>query len=123
MHLKEMLNDREIACDTSVLTMLEEGAYEDYGNTLINLAEKISHSPFPFAAGLGGNKKQIERRIINIILYEKPTFQKKLKGMAAFLLSSVLLLGLAPILSTSASEASYWWLQTPPTKYMMLCLL
>ncbi len=39
--LKEMRNDREVACDTSVLKMLEEDAYEDYGNTLINFAEKI----------------------------------------------------------------------------------
>ena len=34
--LKEMRNDREIACDTAVLKMLEEDAYGDYGNTLIN---------------------------------------------------------------------------------------
>ncbi len=53
--LKEMRNDREVACDTSVLKMLEEDAYEDYGNTLINFAEKVSLTPFPFAAGLGGN--------------------------------------------------------------------
>ena len=48
--LKEMRNDREVACDTSVLKMLEEDAYEDYGNTLINFAEKVSLTPFPFAA-------------------------------------------------------------------------
>lgn len=40
--LKEMQNDREIACDTSVLQMLDESAYEAYGNTLINFAEKHS---------------------------------------------------------------------------------
>lgn len=44
--LKEMRNDREVACDTSVLKMLEEDAYEDYGNTLINFAEKVSLTPF-----------------------------------------------------------------------------
>ena len=92
--LKEMRNDREVACDTSVLKMLEEDDYADYGNTLINFAEKISLTPFPFAAGLGGNMKQMKRRIINIASYEKPTFIKRVKGMTAFMLTAVLLLGL-----------------------------
>lgn len=108
--LKEMRNDREIACDTSVLKMLEEDSYEDYGNTLINFAEKISLTPFPFATGLSGNMKQIKRRIINIASYEKPTFWKKLKGMTAFLLTAVLLFGLTPFISTyAADESHYKW--------------
>ena len=110
--LKEMRNDREVACDTSVLKMLEEDAYEDYGNTLINFAEKVSLTPFPFTAGLGGNMKQMKRRIINIASYEKPTFMKRLKGMTAFMLTAVLLLGLAPILSTYAAEVSHYQWKT-----------
>lgn len=106
--LKEMRNDREIACDTSVLKMLEADAYKDYGNTLINFAQKISLTPFPFAAGLGGNMKQMKRRIINIASYEKPTFIKKLKGMTAFVLTAVLLFGFAPFISTYAAEVSYY---------------
>ena len=106
--LKEMRNDREVACDTSVLEMLEENAYEDYGNTLINFAEKVSLTPFPFAASLGGNMKQIERRILNIASYEKPTFIKRLKGITAFMLTAVLLLGLAPFISTYAADASHY---------------
>ena len=102
--LKEMHNDREVACDTSVLKMLEEDAYEDYGNTLINFAEKVSLTPFPFAAGLGGNMEQMKRRIINIASYEKPTFIKRLKGMTAFVLTAVLLLGFAPFISTYFGE-------------------
>lgn len=110
--LKEMRNDREVACDTSVLKMLEENAYEDYGNTLINFAEKVSLTPFPFAASLGGNMKQMKRRIINIASYEKPTFMKRLKGMTAFILTAALLLGLAPILSTYAAEVSHYQWKT-----------
>ena len=106
--LKEMRNDREVACDTSVLKMLEEDAYEDYGNTLINFAEKVSLTPFPFAAGLGGNMKQMKRRIINIASYEKPTFTKRLKGMTAFVLTAVLLLGFAPFISTYAADENYY---------------
>ena len=106
--LKEMRNDREVACDTSVLKMLEEDAYEDYGNTLINFAEKISLTPFPFAAGLGGNMEQMKRRIINIASYEKPTFMKRIKGMTAFMLTAVLLLGFAPFISTYAADGSHY---------------
>ena len=106
--LKEMRNDREVACDTSVLKMLEEDDYEDYGNTLINFAEKISLTSFPFAAGLSGNIKQMKRRIINIASYEKPTFMRRLKGMTAFMLTAVLLLGLAPFISTYAANESYY---------------
>ncbi len=108
--LKEMRNDREIACDTSVLKMLKEDDYEDYGNTLINFAEKVSLTPFPFAAGLGGNIKQMKQRIMNIASYEKPTFMKRLKGAAAFILTAVLLIGLAPFISTYAADGSrYLW--------------
>ena len=110
--MKEMRNDREVACDTSVLKMLEEDAYEDYGNTLINFAEKVSLTPFPFAAGLSGNMKQMKRRIINIASYEKPTFMKRLKGMTAFMLTAVLLLGLAPFISTYAAEVSHYQWKT-----------
>ena len=108
--LREMRNDREIACDTSVLKMLEEDDYEDYGNTLINFIEKVSFSPFPFAANLSGNMKQMKRRIINIASYEKPTFCKKLKGMTAFILTTVLIMGLTPFISTyAADESHYQW--------------
>lgn len=106
--LKEMRNDREVACDTSVLKMLEENSYVDYGNTLINFAEKVSLSPFPFAVSLGGNMKQMKKRIINIASYEKPTFFKRLKGMTAFALTAVLLLVLAPMLSIYATAESHY---------------
>lgn len=108
--LKEMRTDREVACDTSVLKMLEKDAYAAYGNTLINFAEKVSLSPFPFAAGLGGNMKQMKRRILNIASYEKPTFTEKLKGITAFILTAVLVFGLTPFISAYAAEESrYQW--------------
>ena len=107
--LKEMRNDREVACDTSVLKMLEEDAYEDYGNTQSAYEEKgFSTLYFPFAAGLGGNMKQMKRRIINIASYEKPTFIKRVKGMTAFILTAVLLMGFAPFISTYAADGSHY---------------
>ncbi len=108
--LKEMRSDREIACDTSVLKLLESEDYVAYGNTLINFAEKISLTPFPFASGISGNMKQMKRRILNIASYERPNFQKKLKSIAAFLLISILILGLTPFVSTyAADENHYHW--------------
>ena len=108
--LKEMRNDREIACDTSVLKLLESEDYVAYGNTLISFAEKISLTPFLFVSGISGNMKQMKRRIMNIASYEKPTLQKKLKSITAFLLTSALLLGLAPFVSTyAADENRYQW--------------
>lgn len=108
--LKEMRSDREIACDTSVLKLLESEDYVAYGNTLINFAEKISLTPFPFASGISGNMKQMKRRILNIASYEKPDLQKKLKSITAFLLISILLLGFTPFVSTyAADENHYHW--------------
>lgn len=108
--LKEMRNDREVACDTSVLKMLKEDDYEDYGNTLINFAEKISLSPFPFAAGMSGNMKQMEKRIINIASYKKPTTWKWIRSITSFGMIAIILLGLSPVLSTYAAEENmYRW--------------
>lgn len=108
--LKEMQCDREVACDTSVLEMLDEDSYGDYGSTLISFAEKLAHTSIPFAVSLSGSMTQMKRRIINIATYEKPTLKEKLKGMTAFFLTASLLIGLAPILSTYAADNSqYQW--------------
>lgn len=106
--LKEMRNDREIACDTSVLNMLEPDSYEDYGMTLIHFAEKLSRPAFPFAAGLSGSMSQMKRRILNIAAYETPTAKKRLTGMTAFLMVTVLLLNLSPLLSANAAKDDYY---------------
>jgi len=106
--LKEMRNDRELACDTSVLKMLEEADYEDYGNTLIDLAEKISLTPFPFASGISGSMKQMQKRIVNISSYKKPTLRRKIKGLIAFSITTVILMSLAPMLSTYAADQNHY---------------
>lgn len=108
--LREMRNDREIACDTSVLNMLAKESYEEYGNTLINVAEKISRTPFPFATGISGNINQIKRRILNIASYKSPSFSKKIISIIIFILTTGCLLSLSPLLSTyAASKEHYRW--------------
>lgn len=106
--LKEMKNDREIACDTSVLHMLRESDYENYGHTLIDLAEKISFTPFPFSTGIGGNMTQMKKRILNITAYRPLSFRKKLRSGLTFVLIAVLLLGFIPVLSIRAADQNYY---------------
>lgn len=102
--LAEMRNDREVACDTSVLKMLEEDAYEDYGNTLIDFAEKISRPSLLFSTGLGGSMKQMRRRILNIAGYQNASLKKRLHGLLAYALIAALLWSFVPILSIQAAD-------------------
>ncbi|MDE5776959.1 MAG: BlaR1 family beta-lactam sensor/signal transducer, partial [Lachnospiraceae bacterium] len=81
---------------------------------LINFAEKVSLTPFPFAAGISGTMKQMQKRIINISFYKKPSVWKKVKGFGIFTLIAVMLLGFSPILSTYAEEPNYYeWIISP----------
>ena len=108
--LREMRNDREVACDTSVLSMLKADSYDDYGNTLIDFAEKISLTPFPFTAGLSGNMKQMKRRITNIATYKKPSVWKKLHSISTFAIITALTVSLVPTLSMHAADKNrYSW--------------
>ncbi len=106
--LKEMRCEREIACDSSVLQMLQETEYENYGNTLINFAEKISResssfSPFPFITGIGGNMKQIKKRILNISNYRKENHRQKIQSRLAYILTITIFFVFLPVLPTYAS--------------------
>ena len=108
--LKEMRNDREIACDTSVLALLNKEDYTAYGHTLIHFAEKVSKNPFPFTAGISGTMKQLKKRIINIAAYENPSALKKLKSGIVFTITAILFLSLTPTVSTyGAEENRYHW--------------
>lgn len=100
--------DREIACDSAVLDMLDTGSYQDYGYTLINFAEKIS--PSPFSSSLGGTIKQLEQRILNIALYQKPSSLKKSGSLALFLAAALVFAGISPLLTSyAAANDQYPW--------------
>lgn len=108
--LKEIQNDRETACDTSVLELLEESEYKDYGNALIDFAEKISLMKFPFTSGISGSMKQMRQRIINISSYKKPCVFQKLKSFISFIIITFILLELAPMLSIyTPGQNKYNW--------------
>lgn len=103
-----MKHDREIACDTSVLHMLHDHEYEDYGRTLIHLAETISSLSVPFSAGISGTMKQLRSRILNIASYKKPAPHKNRKSILAFCLITIILSGLSSALSSYADEDNYY---------------
>ncbi len=100
--LREMRCEREIACDSSVLQMLKETEYENYGNTLINFAEKISLSSFPFVTGIGGNRKQIQKRILHIANFEKENHSQKTQSRLACILITAVFLVLLPVFPSYA---------------------
>lgn len=105
-----MRNDREIACDSAVLNILDAGSYQDYGYTLINFAEKISLAPFPFSSSLGGTVKQLEQRILNIATYKKPSSSKRLKSVILLAVTAILFAGIIPMLTTYAAAGDqYQW--------------
>lgn len=106
--IKEIRTDREIACDTSVLQMLNKEDYINYGNTLINLAEKISFTPFPFTTGIGGNMAQIKKRIINIASYRPLPPGKKLQNIIIYIIIATIILACAPALSIKALSQDYY---------------
>lgn len=104
--LKEIHNDCEIACDESVLSMLAQKEYKEYGMTLIRFAEASSHISFRTESGIGGSKKQIRKRILTIASYRGVTPGMKRSGALCFLLSCIVLLGCAPVLSIHAWDDS-----------------
>lgn len=105
---REMRNDREVACDTSVLKMLETNDYEAYGNTLIRFAEKVSRLPSPFAAGIGGTMAQMKKRILNIADYQPASRRQRLHGLAAYIMIAVLLSGFVPLLTIHAAGGDHY---------------
>ena len=105
---KAMRNDREIACDSAVLNILDTNSYQDYGYTLINFAEKISLSPFPFSSSLGGTIKQLEQRILNIATYKKPSSFKRLKSVTLLTVTTIFFAGITPMLTSYAAASDQY---------------
>lgn len=104
--LAQARTDREVACDTFVLQMLDTSDYIDYGNTLLNFAQQIPQSPISLAAGIGGSTKQIRKRILNIASYKPQTKQHKRKERLIFAVLLVLILESTAYIPVFASNTS-----------------
>lgn len=100
--MREMHNDREIACDAAVLSLLDASEYRDYGEALINFLQRISLHPFPFVAGISGNMKLMTQRISKIASYRKPSLGRKLQNAAILAIIAALFFPICPLLSVHA---------------------
>lgn len=110
--LKRIRQERELACDSAVLQLLKETEYKSYGNTLINFAETIALSPFPFTMGISGNIKQLKGRILNIASFHQLTFKQKIRGYLICIFVSTIIIGCIPILSVYASDQTGYHFDT-----------
>lgn len=115
--LKEMRNDREVACDAAVLRTIDENSYADYGYTLLNFAENLTHSSFSSAAGMGGTKKQIKMRIIHIASFHPESRWLKLKSCLIFILALSIVIGSAPLLAFGAATGSAYEFHNTNAEY------
>ncbi|WP_284036591.1 BlaR1 family beta-lactam sensor/signal transducer [Neobacillus sp. 114] len=101
---KRIRNDRELACDASVLNLLDESGYIEYGYTIIRFADKKQGRPFEqIAPGIGGTKKQIKQRIQCIASYSKDSLLLKWKSKVIFAVLAMVVLFLAPFTNVIAS--------------------
>lgn len=108
--LRQMQNDREIACDASVLMLLSRDAYADYGNALISFVQKTSFHPSPFASGISGTMGQMKKRILNIAGFRPATLHQRLRSLLSFLLATVFLAAFIPALTSLAADRDrYDW--------------
>lgn len=105
--LREMRKDQEVGCDLSVLSMLEENSYLDYGKTLIRFAENIGRR-LSFVSQIAGSEKEIRRRIRCIASYRKESRWKQLKSRFLLTVTSLMLLAFIPVMSVNASSGSFY---------------
>ncbi len=97
---KQMKIEREIVCDSSVLNMLDEDNYTDYGMTIIRFIETVPQKRvFALSADMGGSKKHIKMRIEKIASFTKETLWSKLKGIAIFAMVFAVILSQASVIS------------------------
>lgn len=115
--LKQMRNDREVACDAAVLRTIDENSYADYGYTLLNFAETLSHSSFSSEAGMGGTKKQIKMRIIHIASFHPESRWLKLKSILIFILALSMVIGSAPLLAFGAAAGNAYEFHNTNAEY------
>ncbi|WP_029160224.1 BlaR1 family beta-lactam sensor/signal transducer [Clostridium scatologenes] len=98
----EMRIDREIACDISVLKMIDKSCYIDYGNAIINFAYKtLKISSLAISSSIGGSKHQLKKRIQEISNFTKESKALNIKSILIFMFIGCLILSQTPIISAA----------------------
>ena len=108
---KEIRADNEIACDISILEMLNEKHHLEYGKTIINCADrflKLSH--LNTASMMIGSESQVKKRIQQIADFHKESEKLKIKATISILLIGLLILLNVPFLSAAALDQDIYHL-------------
>ncbi|NMM62934.1 BlaR1 family beta-lactam sensor/signal transducer [Clostridium sp. P21] len=101
----EMRIDREIACDISVLKMIDESCYIDYGEAIINFAYKTLQIPsLAVSSSIGGSKHQLKKRIQEISNFATESKLLNIKSILIFIFIGCLILSQTPIISAAAYD-------------------
>ncbi|WP_342028615.1 BlaR1 family beta-lactam sensor/signal transducer [Salibacterium halotolerans] len=100
MAFKQMRLDREIACDSAVLNILDQNQHTAYGNTIIMFAGK-TYLPMYFSMvnQIAGSKKQLKIRIERITTFRYETKLLKLKSILIFILLTGIVISQIPVVS------------------------
>ncbi|MGE6259912.1 BlaR1 family beta-lactam sensor/signal transducer [Heyndrickxia sporothermodurans] len=107
--LKRIRSDRELACDASVLNLLDESRYTEYGYTIIHFADKKYDRPYgQFSTGMGGTKKQLKQRIQSIANYSGDSPLLKWKGKVIYAILGILVLIFTSFTSALASSVDVY---------------
>ncbi|MEN0645334.1 BlaR1 family beta-lactam sensor/signal transducer [Alkalicoccobacillus gibsonii] len=104
---KEMRLDREIACDASVLNLLDDHLLIDYGNTIINFVDSTKQNKkLHMVSQIYGSKNQLKKRIQQISAFKSSLNRTKSKQVFIYLLTGIILFVQIPIVSAFSSENS-----------------
>lgn len=108
--LKKMRLDREIACDTSVLNILDD--YEQnikYGRAMINFIDFTAKKRYNHLTNeFNGSKKQVKQRLEEIMAFQKESKLLKLKSMIIFIVVGLLITSLIPFVSVLAHDSNQY---------------
>lgn len=81
----QMRQDREVACDAYVLSMLNPNEYKSYGTAIIAFIERNSSSTYNYTtARLAGGKNHIKKRVAMIASYKKRNVANFIWGILFF---------------------------------------
>ncbi|AFC29550.1 regulatory protein BlaR1 [Paenibacillus mucilaginosus 3016] len=102
---RRMRLDRELACDTAVLQLLDEPDYAEYGRALIHLASGLSRPvAYAGASPFTSSKGQIRRRIQWIAAYKAESGRLRRSSLLLFSLVGVLVAGQTQVAAVLGRE-------------------
>ncbi|WP_039044273.1 BlaR1 family beta-lactam sensor/signal transducer [Sporosarcina sp. ZBG7A] len=115
---REMRLDREIACDTSVLQLLDDKSFIEYGNTIINFLDLSKRSStLQIVTQLNGSKLQIKKRIEQISAYKHSAKKPIRKSIFIYALASIILTTQLSFVSAFTKENDRYYFNNDEAVY------